>query len=269
MKKWLIVILLLLGATTVQAQEVYIPLGDSLAAGQTPYRQIDTGYTDLIAMQLTWTNELQFYSKELTFPGYTVANVLQRIEQPDAKALLSKATIVTISAGANDLLQIVQHRPQAGTLSFSQLAADFSLNQVRQNIGVLLEKLEQYAPHATIYVMGYYFPYPHVHPTQMEGTQQQLRMLNQILQQQAERHGAHFIAVEEVFAANAKAYLPNISDVHPTMEGYLVMANAFLQKFNQTLLTKEQLPQPNPLSFESLLQIEKITTELDMRMSPF
>ena len=32
-----------------KGSEVYIAIGDSLAAGQTPYRQIDTGYTDLIA----------------------------------------------------------------------------------------------------------------------------------------------------------------------------------------------------------------------------
>ena len=32
--------------------EVYIAIGDSLAAGQTPNRAIDTGYTDLIAQEL-------------------------------------------------------------------------------------------------------------------------------------------------------------------------------------------------------------------------
>ncbi|WP_042478868.1 SGNH/GDSL hydrolase family protein [Bacillus ndiopicus] len=271
MKKWVIVILLLVGATKVQAQEVYIALGDSLAAGQTPYRQIDTGYTDLIAMQLTLNNELQFYSKELTFPGYKVADVLQRIEQPDAKALLSKATLITISAGANDLLQIVQHRSQAGTLTFSQLAADFSLNQARQNFSALLEKLEYYAPNATIYVMGYYFPYPNVLSTQKVGTAKQLDLLNLILQQEAEQHGAYFIAVDQSFAPNAKKYLPNYADVHPTMEGYLVMANAFLSQFNGTALTKNELPKPNPLSFEQLLQLNDRKADLvkDLRMSPY
>ncbi|WP_107841139.1 SGNH/GDSL hydrolase family protein [Metasolibacillus meyeri] len=265
MKKWLVLLLLVVGATKVQAQEVYIPLGDSLAAGQTPYRQIDTGYTDLIALKLS--QELQFYSKELTFPGYTVANVLQRIEQPDAQSLLSKATLITISAGANDLLQIVQHRPEAGTLTYSQLAADFSLNQVRQKVDVLLQKLKDVAPNAEIYVMGYYFPYPNVHETQKVGTAQQLDLLNDILQQQAEAHGAYFIAVEQ----NFNQYLPNYADVHPTMEGYLVMANAFLAQYSGKLLNKAMLPEPNPIGFEQLLQMNESNKDLveDLRMSPY
>lgn len=267
MKKWLVLLLLIVSATKVEAQEIYIPLGDSLAAGQTPYRQIDAGYTDLIALRLSYDNDIQFYSKELTFPGYTVANVLQRIEQPDAKSLLSKATLITISAGANDLLQIVQHRPQEGTLMFSQLAADFSLNQVRQNMGELLQQLTEAAPNAEIYVIGYYFPYSHVHPTQREGTAQQLQVLNTILQQQAEEHGASFIKVD----SNFDKYLPNAVDVHPTMEGYLTMANAFLQQYNGTILAKTMLPKPNPISFEQLIQVEQSVTrqEKDLRMSPY
>ena len=55
----LIILFVSFGSITVDAKgsEVYIALGDSLAAGQTPNRAIDTGYTDLIAQKLTtnWT----------------------------------------------------------------------------------------------------------------------------------------------------------------------------------------------------------------------
>ncbi|MER2171325.1 MAG: hypothetical protein ABS938_11905 [Psychrobacillus psychrodurans] len=51
MKKWvctLIILVVSFGTITVDAKgsEVYIAIGDSLAAGQTPNRAIDTGYTD-------------------------------------------------------------------------------------------------------------------------------------------------------------------------------------------------------------------------------
>lgn len=255
MKKWVLLVLFLLFATNAEAKEIYIPLGDSLAAGQTPYREIDTGYTDLIARQLAFSGQLSKYTKELTFPGYTVADVITRIEQEDARALLEDATLITISAGANDLLPLVQINPSSGTLTFSQLSVDFALNRARKNTALLLEKVQQYAPNAKIYVIGYYFPYPHVHPTQKVGTEKQLSLLNDILKQQAEKYGAIYIPVAEPFAENAAYYLPNIADVHPTMEGYLVMANAFLRDFNGSKLTKEQLPPPNPMTFEELIQL--------------
>lgn len=255
MKKWVLLVLFLLFATEAAAKEIYIPIGDSLAAGQTPYREIDTGYTDLIARQLAFSGQLGEYTKELTFPGYTVADVINRIEQEDARALLVNATLITISAGANDLLPLVQVNPTAGTLTFSQLSVDFSLNQARKNYNILLEKVQQYAPNAKVYVMGYYFPYPQVHPSQKEGTEKQLSLLNDILQQQAEQHGAIYIQVAESFAENAARYLPNIADVHPTMEGYLVMANAFLSEYNGSRLSIEQLPAPNPMTFEELIKM--------------
>ncbi len=256
MKKWVLLVLFLLFTTEAAAQEIYIPLGDSLAAGQTPYREIDTGYTDLIARQLALSGQLSKYTKELTFPGYTVADLVNRIEQEDARALLADATLITISAGANDLLPLVQVNPSAGTLTFSQLSADFALNRARKNLIVLLEKVQQYAPKAKVYVMGYYFPYPHVHSSQKIGTEKQLTLLNDILKQQAEQYGAIYIQVAEPFAENAERYLPNIADVHPTMEGYLVMANAFLSEYNGSKLTKEQLPAPNPMTFEELMKLK-------------
>ena len=39
----------------------YIALGDSLAAGQTPNREIDTGYSDLIAQESARIQTLAFY----------------------------------------------------------------------------------------------------------------------------------------------------------------------------------------------------------------
>lgn len=257
MKKWVLLVLFLLFASEAAAKEIYIPLGDSLAAGQTPYREIDTGYTDLIAQQLALSGQLSKYTKELTFPGYTVADIVNRIEQEDARALLADATLITISAGANDLLPLVQVNPSAGTLTFSQLSADFALNRARKNLILLLDKVQQYAPNAKVYVMGYYFPYPHVHPSQKIGTEKQLTLLNDILKRYAEQYGAVYIQVAEPFAENAARYLPNIADVHPTMEGYLVMANAFLSEYNGSKLTKEQLPAPNPMTFEELIKLNE------------
>lgn len=91
----------------------------------------------------------------------------------------------------------------------------------------ILAELEERAPNAKIYVIGYYFAYPTVHPTQKEGTNAQLVRLNTILQQQAEQAGAAYINVYDAFGLNATNYLPNSADVHPNFEGYRQMANSF------------------------------------------
>lgn len=253
------IILLLTGwSSSAFAQtENYIAIGDSLAAGQTPFQQIDAGYSDLIAMRLQSMNQLKFYTKELAFPGYTTAHVLEKIKTEEARDLLANATLVTVSAGANDLLSLIRQNPMAGTLTFSQLQTDYALNTVRKNIIAILNELAERAPKAQVYVVGYYFAYPAVHLTQKEGTNAQLVKLNKILQQQAELAGAGYVNVYDSFGLNATNYLPNYTDVHPNMEGYRQMANAFLKAYSGSdalSIAPSQLPKPNPVSFEEILQ---------------
>ena len=239
-----------------EAAEHYVALGDSLAAGQNPYSQIDAGYTDFIAMQLMQSGKLADFTKELTFPGYTVANVLASTQSERADELLSAATLVTISAGANDLLRLIGHNPSAGTLTFAQLSADYALNTARKDFMTLLDVVRTKAPNADIYVMGYYFPYPNVHAAQKVGTSEQLHLLNEILQHISNDAGAKFVAVDEIFTANAVDYLPNVADVHPNQQGYRIMANAMLREYsgNDALAMSENaMPAPNPLSFEEIL----------------
>lgn len=251
------------GSSAFAQTESYVAIGDSLAAGQTPFQQIDAGYSDLIAMRLQAMDQLKFYTKELAFPGFTTANVFERIKTEEARDLLANATLVTVSAGANDLLSLVQLNPTAGTLTFSQLQADYALNIVRKNMEAILNELGVLAPKAQVYVIGYYFAYPAVHLTQKEGTNAQLVKLNTILQQQAELAGAVYVNVYDSFGLNATNYLPNYADVHPNMEGYRQMANAFLKAYSGSdalNIASSQLPQPNPLSFEEILK-ERTSTQ--------
>ena len=252
--------------------ENYLSIGDSLAAGQTPYQQIDTGYSDLIAMRLGMTGQLGFYTKELAFPGFTTADVLKRVKSEGASDLLASATLITVSAGANDLLRLVKVNPTAGTLAFSQLQTDYALNVTRKNMVEILEELKVRAPKAKVYVMGYYFAYPNVHATQKEGTNTQLVKLNTILQQQAEHAGATYVDVYDAFALKATNFLPNISDVHPNFEGYRQMANALLHEYSGSkalVVSSNELPKPNPRSFDQILeQLTKTEQKKEVKEKP-
>ena len=242
----------------IKIPAVYVALGDSLAAGQTPNSQIDAGYADMIAGELARHQPVALFTKDLAFPGFTTEDVLERVKSPEAKEVLASANIITLSAGANDLLRLVQVNPAEGSLSFQQIQADFALNQARENMEAILAELKTRAPKADVYVMGYYFAYPHVRDSQKEGTGKQLDRLNEILKRSAEKAGAQFVAVDAAFGESPKDKVPNPADVHPNFKGYQAMANAFLNHYQKGWKVEDrELPAPNPLTFEQILQAQE------------
>lgn len=253
--------LLFSGTASVQAElkvpAAYVAIGDSLAAGQTPQRQIDAGYADMIAQELSRNQPVAFYSKNLAFPGFTTADVLDSIQSDEAKEVLASANLITVSAGANDLLRLVQDDPAQGSLAFQQIQADFALNEARKNMELILAELTEQSPDADVYVMGYYFAYPHVRDSQKYGTAKQLDRLNEILQRSAEKAGAVFVSVDQSFGADAVDKIPNPADVHPNAAGYQAMANAFFDEYQEAWTVEDsELPPPNPLSFEQIMEAQ-------------
>ena len=241
----------------------YVALGDSLAAGQTPIREIDTGYSDLIAQEIGRNQPLAFFSKDLAFPGFTTVEVLERVQSKEAKPLLQNANIITISAGANDLLRLIKADSKSGSLSFQQIPADYSLNAVRKNMVQILSELEKIAPNAQVYVMGYYFAYPHARDSQKVGTARQLDRLNEILAKVAKEAGVQFVSVDAAFGDNATEKIPNPADVHPNAEGYRAMANSFFNVYAKGAMhvMPKEIPAPNPLTFEQILQQQQKGTK--------
>lgn len=237
------------------AREFYVALGDSIAAGQTPYQQIDQGYTDLIAGELARSGNLGFFSKELAFPGFTAKQVHESIQSDEAKELLKNSTLITISAGANDLLRVVTSNPDQGTLAYQQRTADLALNEARKSLEKLLSELQTVAPNAKVYVVGYYFAYPHVADFQKQGTAKELNRLNELLKRTAETYRATFVSVDSKMNKALTKYVPSPQDVHPNQEGYRQIANAVLATFPQPrVIESYEMPLPNPISFEEIQQ---------------
>lgn len=270
MKKFLIMLIagacVFTAALPAQAQvrvpAVYVALGDSLAAGQTPASEIDAGYADLIAQELARQQPVAFYTKDLAFPGFTTEDVLERIQSEEAAEVLKQANIITLSAGANDLLRLVQSNAAEGSLAFEQIQTDFAMNTARENTEAILAELSERAPDADVYVMGYYFPYPHARDSQKAGVKEQLDRLNEILRRSAERAGAVFVPVSDAFGTDAKGKIPNPADVHPNVKGYQAMANAFLKAYGTGWKVENyELPAPQPVSFEDIMAAQEQETE--------
>ncbi|WP_356779363.1 GDSL-type esterase/lipase family protein [Planococcus sp. APC 3906] len=261
MKKSLMMVLIFMllasGAATshaaVRVPASYVAIGDSLAAGQTPNSEIDAGYADMIAQELARQQPVAFYTKDLAFPGFTTQDVLDRITSEEAQDVLKNANIITVSAGANDLLRLVSADPAEGSLSFGQIQVDFALNGARANLEKILAELEQRAPEADVYVMGYYFAYPHARESQKAGTALQLDRLNEILETTAQKNGAEFVPVADGFGDDAVGQVPNAADVHPNLNGYQTMANAFFDVYQKGWTVEDwEVPDAAPVSFEEI-----------------
>ncbi|HEY9576560.1 MAG TPA: GDSL-type esterase/lipase family protein [Pseudobacillus sp.] len=231
----------------------YVALGDSLAAGQTPHKEIGASYTDLIAFALQQTGQLSSFSKQLAFPGYSTGQVLEQLKKKKAQTLVRRADLITISVGANDMLPLIQNDPVRGMISYEAIPVAFALNGVRKNYIKIFEEIRKINQQADIYVMGYYFAYPHAKKEQKPSVAGQLTLLNKIIEQEAKRAGAHFVPVSSRFGENARSLIPNPADVHPAPRGYLEMANSFVEVYApgsppipKSVLS--QLPAPVPFS---------------------
>ncbi|MCF6138811.1 S-layer homology domain-containing protein [Pseudalkalibacillus berkeleyi] len=231
---------------TVNAQSVevtkldYVALGDSLAAGVNHQDQLGMGYSDFLALQMKQTLVLGDYSKQYAYPGYTSAEVLADLKNnvfkpnmdgsPDTDGIqkqIMEAEVVTLNAGANDLLAVIDIDPKTGVVSYDEVAFAKAISQVGVNIGSTVGLIKTLNPNADVYVMGYYNSFPYLPDTEQPKLLAALDNLNKSIQTAAVSTGATYVPTADAFNPNGKTYLPNPKNIHPNEAGYLVLANAF------------------------------------------
>jgi lysophospholipase L1-like esterase len=215
-------------------QSTYLALGDSLAAGQTPYFKMGKGYTDMLAEDLKKIGFLDSFSKQYAFSGYTSQKVLEDIQNDVKKGPgdtigirgnLAKADVITLDAGANDLLRKMKRTDEG--LSIDPVVLAEVLTQVNANIEDILSEIHTLNPQAKVYVMGYYNAYPYLPAEQQEQFLPILNMLNDTIQDAAVTGQATYVPTKDAIAINPKTNLPNPSDIHPGLKGYEVIADEF------------------------------------------
>lgn len=226
----------------------YVALGDSLAAGQTPFKTTegiptwDKGFSGIIAEHFEKNGILASYSNKFAVSGYTTQNVLDDIVNNKEVAgvklqdKLKVANYVTITAGANDLLNILKESNidlESDQISFDVIKKIAAANiQVQDNLKNILTKITALNPKAEIYVSGYYNAFPYLSATQQTAVKSLLSPLNEGIKKEATSNGATFVSMEGIFDASKETYLPNPRDIHPSLEGYQLIANNFINAYN-------------------------------------
>lgn len=241
---WLTVLILALVPSIASARianEVdYLALGNSLAAGQTPYKEIDKGYPDYIAEKLDELGFLQDFTDSFAVPGYTSADVLEdmendvEIDDVSIQKFIKKAEIITLDAGANDLLKEIKITDSGISLDPEKIAD--TLDDVNGNLKKILRKIKKLNPKAEVYVMGYYNPFPYLPGQLQEQLLPLLDELNDKIKDAAKDEKAAFVPTSEVFAKNFQTFLPNPRDIHPSAEGYQAIADQFWEQIEEQFI---------------------------------
>ncbi|MBM4763110.1 GDSL-type esterase/lipase family protein [Bacillus sp. B15-48] len=201
----------------------YVALGDSLAAGKTPYGTEDKSYVDFLSErfeQSQYNIEVNNYGES----GYKTTNVIDQLYNPlniEVQNSIKEAELVTIDIGANDLLAHLQE------IQADPTQATNVLREIGQNLFLILSKIDELNADTKVYVMGYYNPFPHYPEEEQAKLLPLLGALNETIETVANQNGDVFVQTEKVIKKHEEDYVPNPMDIHLSQEGYQIIAKEF------------------------------------------
>jgi len=220
----------------------YLAIGDSLAAGVTPYNELGKGYADFLAESMMEIGALKTYNKGFSYPGYKTTDVLNDIklnvtkdiygigfEEKTAKLQQSikDAEVITISVGANDILPLFKQDPATGKATIDQKMALTTLQQVGTNYKMIMAQINEINPDVQVYVMGYYNPFPYMSEDMQPLLKQLLGMLNNSISTGLVGTQAILVPTGDVIELDYKTYLPNPGNIHLGEAGYKKVTEQF------------------------------------------
>ncbi len=214
---------------------IYIPLGDSIAEGMTPYHSIDYGYTDYIKDYLSDNNKLSFYTKKYTKSGYTIEDIKNDINNNKTivednktyylKEILRESDLVTVTVGANDLMKgmSLDDIPMK-LLNIKSIKKD--IDDVIKSYKDLLKLIKQYAKEEII-VTGYFNPLPKM--TQYkEEIDEIVKYFNYSIEEICNDLNVKYVDLFDSLN-NKKDIFPNPLDIHPSKIGYEIISKEIIK----------------------------------------
>ena len=227
-------------APTWVASASYLALGDSLAAGVDHLGTIGDGYADYLADTMEETGLLNSFNKTFAMPGYMTKDVLRDIEEnttrkdANGKSIqlhdaIAKADLITISAGANDVLAHVID-PKTKALSINAEAVQLEVQQVGMNLMKIVSGIHKINPDAQVYIMGYYNPFPQMPQDVQPMLAQLLKGLNTAIGTVAKLPNVDWVETADAIAKDYATHLPNPQNIHLSQEGYKIVAEEFWNK---------------------------------------
>ncbi|GAA0315766.1 hypothetical protein GCM10008967_02890 [Bacillus carboniphilus] len=254
---------------TTKAEAItYVALGDSIAAGVTPYNELGLGYADFVKQELESRGKVVEFHKEFAVPGYNTTQVLADLSKPELQAALAEAELVTISAGANDLLKIAKIDAEAGTVSFDLEEATAALTTTGENIAKIVGTIKTINPAAEVYVSDYVFPFPYLEGQALETVALMFEQMNSTIHMAGELAGGKTFSVTSLIGFDSAAYMPNPQNVHPNEDGYKKMTEAFFTAYDGKVVYEDISGHWAEEAIQHLVDLELMTGATDTEFLP-
>ncbi|WP_409296900.1 SGNH/GDSL hydrolase family protein [Peribacillus sp. SCS-26] len=194
----------------------YVALGDSLAAGQTPYKYVDYGYPDYLAEAFDGKRYKLKEFDNYGIPGYTSENVKNDVvKSKKIREDIKDATHLTIDIGANDLLPKLKTDPAGAIMTAAA------------NLEIILKTIDSLNSRVQVYVMGYFNPYPSMPAEEQARLLPILQKLNEVIKTAVSKNKDTYVPTDALIAATALEYIPNPADIHLSEAGYKAVAAEF------------------------------------------
>lgn len=263
--KWIAIVLLLLqlalpinlqANAETDATLNYTALGDSLAAGMDDQGKIGPGYAEYLA-QLLQDEAIQVsFNKGFSYPGYTTADVLADIKGNVTKPLITLAgveestlaisegiagaDVITISAGANDVLKSFKRNADTGEVTIDLPGIMGNIQSVATNYQAIFDEIKKLNPDASVLVMGYYNPFPYLDTTYQSQLNLLVKSLDTAVGDIVRKNGGIFVEVGDEIAKSYETYLPNPANIHLGKAGYELVGNLFAIALGKAMEEFEQ-----------------------------
>lgn len=225
----------------------YVALGDSLAAGQKPTAfgtdpgdyKFGIGYPQMVRNFLADQGILGSY-ENFGDSGKTTDILLADLSEDEALQLaVAGSEIVTIDVGADDILPALIAYGADGISDEEAAILYEQSGGVITRICQIVLTIKSMNPACQIYVMGYYNAFPFIDPLLQSQVvplitnfNTQLKLALQAVSAGAMTGGLpvpgiQFVQTFDQMNDRLEKYLP--VDIHPTVQGYRVLADAFCE----------------------------------------
>lgn len=194
----------------------YTALGDSLSVG-VGAGLFGTGFVERYEKMIEEDLHIDVYLHVCARSGQTTGEILQMLNQPDHIQRLSKANIITITAGGNDLIDAVleyYNDPDEQIFLDALATSRNHFRSILERIAELKEGKSDYM----IRIANLYNPVP-----QVPLAKKWISRFNKHLQQLANEPHVKIADLYSAFQNHTDEYV-SVDNIHPNQLGYQVIA---------------------------------------------
>lgn len=209
----------------------YVSLGDSISYGINSYGERTYGYPYYIKDYLSSKNKLNSYY-DFSKSGYKIKDIVndinefKKIDNHNIKEILRESDLVTISIGANDLIDEIDIE------NFNVNDIDLYLKKTSDifpKLDQLFKIIREYAKNRVV-VIGYYNPYPVLFNSYEVKLDIFFLNLDRYYSDLCKKYNFDYMSIYDLFKNNP-SFLPNPNNPHPNIDGYKAITNRFIKMF--------------------------------------